>query len=365
MIAWIGLRDAACVWVRRALFVLFSPLLLAQGRYTRAVTPRLPEPSGARSGQAGNGRGLRLLIAGDSAAAGVGIEHQQAALSGQLVAALTPHFDLCWQRIAQTGYTTRHLQARPRAITDIRRGYSLAGRQRPALAGCGGGDSGGGATATAAALNAAPPPNSVNPQVIPHNAVYRGKTYSQWEASLWQWALALHLGPLPHPFADCTRPISAGQTGNVWYWSAPDIPNELCDQSATIIPAGTSIFLSTLDDEASSLDAPPFNDPTAAGQLAIAQQFADYIQDLFVTIDGVPLADVTAYRTTTAQFTFNAPTPWIFLTRPAAAARALVTAISLCSSRSPVVPIRFTMVAGSILRRACSVPRWTSSRTRR
>lgn len=183
-----------------------------------------------------------------------------------------------------------------------------------ALAGCGGGDSGNAATASTSALSAAPPAASVNPQVIPHNAVYRGKTYSQWEASFWQWALALPLGPLPHPFADCTRPISAGQSGNVWYWSAPDIPNELCDQSATVIPAGTSIFLSTLDDEASSLDAPPFNDPTATGQLAIAQQFANFIQDLFVTIDGVPVKDVTAYRTTTAQFTFNAPTPWIFNT---------------------------------------------------
>ncbi|WP_336596467.1 hypothetical protein [Paraburkholderia bengalensis] len=118
-------------------------------------------------------------------------------------------------------------------------------------------------------------------------------------------------GPLPHPFLDCSRPISAGQSGNVWYRSAPDLPGEVCDQSATIIPSGTPIFLSTLDDEASSLDAPPFNDTTAAGQLAIAQQFANYIEDLFVTVDGVPVTDVTAYRTTTAQFTFDAPTPWI------------------------------------------------------
>jgi hypothetical protein len=182
-----------------------------------------------------------------------------------------------------------------------------------ALAGCGGGDSGNAATASTSALSAAPPAASVNPQVIPHNATYRGKTYSQWEVSFWQWALALPLGPLPHPFADCTRPISAGQSGNVWYWSAPDMPNETCDQSATVIPAGTSIFLSTLDDEASSLeDDPPFNQTTAEGQLAVARQFADYIQDLFVIIDGVPLKDLTAYRTTTDQFKFTAPAPWIF-----------------------------------------------------
>ncbi|WP_316150587.1 hypothetical protein [Cupriavidus sp. BIC8F] len=67
-----------------------------------------------------------------------------------------------------------------------------------------------------------------------------------------------------------------------------------------------------LDLEASSLDAPPFFATTAADQLAIAQKFANYIQDLFVTIDGVPVTNVTAYRITTDQFSFSAPTPWIF-----------------------------------------------------
>ncbi|HKR44475.1 MAG TPA: hypothetical protein VJU59_33190 [Paraburkholderia sp.] len=183
-----------------------------------------------------------------------------------------------------------------------------------ALAGCGGGDSGA-ATDAAVAHSSALPTGSGNPHVIPHNAAYRGRTYSQWEVSFWQWALALPLSPLPHPFNDCTnRPISAGQSGNVWYWSAPDQPNEICNQTATMIPPGTSIFLSTLDIEASSLDDPttPFLQTTPELQLAVAQQFANYIQDLFVSIDDVPVANVTAYRTTTNQFTFTAPTPWVF-----------------------------------------------------
>lgn len=183
-----------------------------------------------------------------------------------------------------------------------------------ALTGCGGGGSDS-AAGSAVAHDAAPPAGSVNPKVIPFNATYRGKTYRQWVVSFWQWALALPANDpnLPHPFNDCTRPISAGQTGNVWYWSAPDIPNEICNQSATIIPAGTSIFLSTLDIEASSLDAQPqFNASTAAGQTAIARQFANYIQDLFVTIDGVPVANVTAYRTLTDQFSFFPPLHWAF-----------------------------------------------------
>lgn len=179
------------------------------------------------------------------------------------------------------------------------------------LAGCGGGDS----TNAPTVAPAAAPAVSVNPHVVPLNATYRGKSYAQWSVSFWQWALALPLGPLPHPFNDCnSRPISAGQTGNVWYWSAPDLPAEICNQSATVIPAGTSIFLSMLDVEASSLDAPPFLATTAADQAAIAKSFADDIQDLFCTIDDVPVTNITAYRTKSGQFSFTAPTPWIFNT---------------------------------------------------
>ncbi len=101
-------------WIQRAALLMMAPLLLGQGAYTRAVTPQLAEPQGPRAGRAGRGPALRLLIVGDSAAAGVGVDDQRQALSGQLVAALAPHFDVHWQLVAQTGYTTLDLLARLR-----------------------------------------------------------------------------------------------------------------------------------------------------------------------------------------------------------------------------------------------------------
>ena len=53
-----------------------GPVLLAQGHYVRRVTPRLPEPEGLRQGVEGSGPPLRLLILGDSSAAGVGVATQ-------------------------------------------------------------------------------------------------------------------------------------------------------------------------------------------------------------------------------------------------------------------------------------------------
>ncbi|EEX09439.1 hypothetical protein SL1157_1477 [Ruegeria lacuscaerulensis ITI-1157] len=48
------------------------PLLAAQALMVRQRALRLPEPSGPREGRQGRGPRLRLLIVGDSSAAGVG-----------------------------------------------------------------------------------------------------------------------------------------------------------------------------------------------------------------------------------------------------------------------------------------------------
>jgi lysophospholipase L1-like esterase len=89
-----------------------SPLLLAQGVYVRRVTPRLPEAPGSRSGVAGGGPSLKLLILGDSAAAGVGAASQATALAGRLVDELMADFTVNWRLCAESGVTTRDLIAR-------------------------------------------------------------------------------------------------------------------------------------------------------------------------------------------------------------------------------------------------------------
>jgi lysophospholipase L1-like esterase len=100
-----------------------GPVLLAQGRYVRRVTPRLPEPAGQRQGIDGAGPALSLLILGDSAAAGVGVTTQSEALSGQLVSALSPYFRISWKLVARTGLTTQEilqqLEAEPGQRFDV------------------------------------------------------------------------------------------------------------------------------------------------------------------------------------------------------------------------------------------------------
>ena len=83
--------------------LLLAPLFIVQGLYVRRVTPKLPEPVGARSGTSGSGPRTRLLIVGDSAAAGVGVDTQEQALSGRLVTTLSSTREVSWKLLALTG----------------------------------------------------------------------------------------------------------------------------------------------------------------------------------------------------------------------------------------------------------------------
>lgn len=92
--------------------LLLGPVFYVQGRYVKRVTPSLPEPEGDRSGQTGAGAQLSLLIVGDSAAAGVGVDHQERALSGCLVRFLSDAHSVNWKLVANTGDTSAQLLER-------------------------------------------------------------------------------------------------------------------------------------------------------------------------------------------------------------------------------------------------------------
>jgi lysophospholipase L1-like esterase len=100
-----------------------APVLVAQALYVRCVTPRLPEAAGARHGVEGAGKSLRLLIVGDSAAAGVGVKSQGSALSGRLASMLAPRFHLSWRLIAKTGHKVHdvlnHIESVPQETFDV------------------------------------------------------------------------------------------------------------------------------------------------------------------------------------------------------------------------------------------------------
>ncbi|MEO0677142.1 MAG: GDSL-type esterase/lipase family protein, partial [Pseudomonadota bacterium] len=93
-----------------------SPVLVPQALWTMARASRLPEAAGPRAGRTGAGPPLRLLILGDSSAAGVGAGHQSEALSGHLTGALARDHAVTWRLEAASGATVKTTRRRIAAM---------------------------------------------------------------------------------------------------------------------------------------------------------------------------------------------------------------------------------------------------------
>lgn len=91
---------------------LLTPLLLVQAKRAARRAPRLPSPAGPVQGTAGEGEpGRRLLVIGESTAAGVGAAEHARALPGFVAAQLTARRGgtVTWTVRAQSGATARRV----------------------------------------------------------------------------------------------------------------------------------------------------------------------------------------------------------------------------------------------------------------
>jgi hypothetical protein len=147
-----------------------------------------------------------------------------------------------------------------------------------------------------------------------------GKSYTQWSEEWWQWALALPVEghPFSEPFTndDC----NSGQRAPVWFLGISVLEDPLVERSCNI-PANMAVFIGLPNVECDSRtpDFPPdFGGQTASVQRKCAKFYADHIDvdTLFCELDGDPVTnDLRSFRFRSSQFTFVAPTPWIFGTK--------------------------------------------------
>lgn len=95
----------------RTLAVLQSPVVLTQGRRLKRITPHLPDAALPWAGEVPGPRPIRLLVLGDSTAAGVGASTQQEALPGRLADALHARTGrgIRWRAVGKNGATSREI----------------------------------------------------------------------------------------------------------------------------------------------------------------------------------------------------------------------------------------------------------------
>jgi hypothetical protein len=137
------------------------------------------------------------------------------------------------------------------------------------------------------------------PDVFPPGAKPYGKSFGEWTALWWQWAMSM---PLTHnPLAD-TAEISAGQAGKVWFLGGSFVSGEA--KRTGTVPSGKALFLALLNTECSTVEADPFHGDTAAQLRACAKGWVDGAAAI-CSIDGVPVKHLEAYRFQSPVFNFG------------------------------------------------------------
>lgn len=101
---------------------MFWPVLLVQGRRVRRTADRLPEADGADGRVGVGGEVLRVVVLGDSVAAGVGVGHHRHSLAGRLAERLHDRSGRAveWTVLARSGADARGVAARARRHPRLR-----------------------------------------------------------------------------------------------------------------------------------------------------------------------------------------------------------------------------------------------------
>jgi lysophospholipase L1-like esterase len=101
-------------FLSRAAAIPLAPVLLVQARKARASIPRLPDAALPWTGSLPGAELIRLLVLGDSTAAGVGADSQNEALPGSFAHEFGDRFDrgTTWTAIGENGATARDILER-------------------------------------------------------------------------------------------------------------------------------------------------------------------------------------------------------------------------------------------------------------
>ena len=138
------------------------------------------------------------------------------------------------------------------------------------------------------------------PQVIPPKAMSFGKTYGDWGAQWWKWALSVPFSQSPVTDPD-GRYGSTGQGGPVWFLAGNF--GGVTERSITI-PAGKAIFfpLANFWDDWPCTNTPSFQPAPGQSLEEFLQNdiafYVGFIDSLGAEIDGVPVGNLFDYRGT-------------------------------------------------------------------
>jgi hypothetical protein len=140
--------------------------------------------------------------------------------------------------------------------------------------------------------------------VVPPVAKVHGKSYAEWSAEWWRWALSLPADQ--NPFFDDGVSVNGanGQSGPVWFLTGVINESGVATRTLTV-PKGVMLFFPVINTEASTVEAPPFFGSNEAELRAAALSFS--LANVVAEIDGKPVANLENFMVTSPMFEFGLP----------------------------------------------------------
>jgi hypothetical protein len=153
--------------------------------------------------------------------------------------------------------------------------------------------------------------NSQNSLVFPPQANMYGKSYAQWSAEWWKWDLQFDCDHFPTRDVDGSLE-NQNQSGPVYFLAGKRMPFPGGGTRiiTVTIPAGVSLFfpLATVENEYPCVDVGEPAPGQTVEQLltSLAVPFADAIDQLSLTVDGISVGNLSGYKVISPMFTTSA-----------------------------------------------------------
>jgi hypothetical protein len=149
-------------------------------------------------------------------------------------------------------------------------------------------------------------------QVMDRDSVAYGRTYSEWSAAWWQWALSIPTKS--HPLFD-NGDISVGQSGPVWFLGGKFCATGgTCSYTGVVryenVPANTALYVAILNAEDSVLEDPAH--PEITDLRSVVGPFID-AATVSMQVDGQAIQDLKErFRVQSPAFVFTIPDDNLF-----------------------------------------------------
>ncbi len=146
-------------------------------------------------------------------------------------------------------------------------------------------------------------------RIAPVNSNPHRKSYAQWAADWWQWAL--ETSAADNPLIDATgAKCQVGQRGYVWFLAgspSPDYTARNCE-----VPAGSALFFPLLNNFYGATKSDPANQKTEAFCRAQVESTINAANTLVFRVDGVAMTGLKQQAVRSVLFDVQLPPDNIF-----------------------------------------------------